>query len=393
MREILKRISVFSFLFLIVFSLLFSFFIKLPYSKAYSSEVCLKRVYASANNYEAPPKNQSIFDFFKNLFKKNDSIKTNLDYNDENVFLGGYPLGFSLQGRGVVVIGISEVITNSGKKFPTKISNIKQGDILTSIEGIDITSGEQIGEIINNYKYAGRTLEIKLNRRGEVVTTVVTPAIDALTNTYKLGLWIRDNAAGVGTLTYIKTDGSFGALGHPVCDIDTGSILPVLSGGIFKCNIVGVVKGKRAKPGELKGLFLKNGNKLGKVTSNTEYGVFGQIDKEHLDSFNSVSIKVGKTNAVVPGKAKIYCTIDGTMPKYYDIEIIKTNYKNSKDKKNMIIRTTDQELLDKTGGIIQGMSGSPIIQNGKLIGSVTHVFINDPTKGFAIYIDHMLNQN
>ena len=215
---------------------------------------------------------------------------------------------------------------------------------------------------------------------------------DEISKKYKLGLWIRDNAAGVGTLTFIRKDNMrFGALGHPVCDIDTGACLPVKSGNIFKCNIVGYRKGEKGKAGELKGLFLRNGSILGALDENNGYGVYGNFGNEALEAYKNELVEVASRNEVKSGKAKIRCTIDGTVPKDYDIEIVKTYFQDSKSNKSMFIRVTDKELLSKTGGIVQGMSGSPIIQNGKLVGAVTHVFVSDPTKGYGIYADWMID--
>ena len=209
---------------------------------------------------------------------------------------------------------------------------------------------------------------------------------------YRLGLWIRDNAAGVGTLTYVRQDNfRFGALGHPVCDIDTGKIMPVSGGNIYKCSIVGFNKGVRGNPGELRGLFLKSGVSVGELDNNNNFGVYGKINEEYVKAMGVEPMMVGFRDSVKTGKAKILSTIDGGKPEEYEIEIIKLNYQSESDKKSMVLRITDERLLNSTGGIVQGMSGSPIIQNGKLVGAVTHVFVSDPTKGFGVYIDWMID--
>ena len=312
--------------------------------------------------------------------------------NDIYVYAGGNALGFTLECEGVVIVGTSEVLTKNGAVNPTNNSNIMVGDVLYSIEGKTIYSAEMIEEIVNSNHYAGKSLKVVVKRKGMEISTTINPALDLATNKFKLGLWIRDNAAGVGTLSYVRCDnGRFGALGHPVCDIDTGAMLPINKGEIYACNIIGITKGERGKPGELRGLFLRGGDQIGDLDNNTNFGVFGQFNQEQINNFEGKKMLVGHSNEVKVGKATILCTLDGTTPKEYSIEIIKTNQNNLKDQKNMVIRITDQELLDKTGGIVQGMSGSPIIQNNKLIGAITHVFVSDPTKGFATFIDNMIN--
>ncbi len=324
----------------------------------------------------------SISEIVKNLFKKENKETVNPNKEKSYVYLGGFPLGFTINCSGVIVVAISN--DNSG--------NLKEGDIIIEIEGEKVSSASQILTIINTEKYAGKTLNIKYIRDGETKSTTLKPIYDKVQKFYKLGVWIRDNAAGVGTITYIRKDNlRFGALGHPVCDIDTGSLLPANDGNIFKCNIVGVKRGVKGNAGELKGLFLRSGSVLGTLDKNNEYGVYGNFDKDFINSYGREVVQVADRGEVKCGKAKIRCTVDGTVPKDYDIEIVKTYFQSSKSNKSMFIRVTDKELLSKTGGIVQGMSGSPIIQNGKLVGAVTHVFVSDPTKGYGIYADWMIN--
>ena len=224
----------------------------------------------------------------------------------------------------------------------------------------------------------------------DVIETTIKSALDRYSGIYKLGLWVKDDISGIGTLTYIKKeDYRFGALGHAICDNDTKTIYNINSGEMYPCTVLGIKKGTKGKAGELKGLFFQGkNNKLGLVDNNSEAGVFGNITKEVKDK---EVLKAGGRLYAKPGKAYIKSAIDGEL-KDYEIEIIKTNYQSSSNEKSMVIRVTDKELLQKTGGIIQGMSGSPIIQNGYIIGAVTHVFINDPTRGFCIYLDWMINQ-
>ena len=321
-----------------------------------------------------------IGDILKSLFKKNDKIETAKNENVQ-VYLGGYPLGFTISCSGVVVVAISNETA----------TDIKEGDIINKVEDIKISSAEQILQIINSETFKGEKIKLTVTRKNKVFETTIKPVYDKILNIFKLGLWIRDNSAGVGTLTYVRADNKrFGALGHPVCDIDTGACLPVSSGNIFKCNIVGLKKGMRGNPGELKGLFLRNGSVLGALDKNNEFGVYGKFSNDIIGLSDSKLVSVASRNEVKSGKAKIRCTIDGTTPKEYDIEIVKTYFQSEESTKSMFIRVTDKELLAKTGGIIQGMSGSPIIQNGKLVGAVTHVFVSDPTKGYGVYADWMI---
>lgn len=322
----------------------------------------------------------NIGQFIKNIFGKNDN--NSKDRSPVYVYLGGQPLGFTINCSGVIVIAISN--ENAG--------DLKEGDIITKIEGIEISSTSLIDKILNINEFKGKTLTVTYLRGETELVTKIAPIFDKLKKRYKLGIWVRDNSAGVGTLTYIRKDNlRFGALGHPVCDIDTGAMLPVLNGKILKCNIVGLKKGEKGNPGELKGLFLRNGSVLGELDINNKFGVFGKFSDKQVSKFSGQEYEVAYRSDVKNGKAQIRCTIDGCEPKNYDIEIVKTYFQQSKDNKSMFIRITDKELLEKTGGIVQGMSGSPIIQNGKFVGAVTHVFVSDPTKGYGLYADWMIN--
>lgn len=307
-----------------------------------------------------------------------------------SVYLGGYPLGFTIECDGVMVVAIGKVETESGDITPLQDKNVKVGDVIQKVNGVKLESARDMERVLNTnpMKY----YKLLINRKGEIFEEVVSPCVEASSGLYRLGLWIRDNTAGVGTLTYIKDDLRFGALGHTIADIDTGVNLPILRGNIYKCSIVGFNKSTRGNPGELRGLFLRNGENAGQVDSNNDYGVFGSVKQEYLDKNNITRrIEVGSKESVKTGKATLVCTIDGSTPSEYEIEIIKTNYQSQSATKSMVVKITDERLLSQTGGIVQGMSGSPIIQNGKLIGALTHVFVSDATKGFGIYIDWMID--
>ena len=224
-------------------------------------------------------------------------------------------------------------------------------------------------------------VELKIKRNDEIIYKKITPVKD-LSGKNKLGLFIRENINGIGTLTFIK-DRKFASLGHPII-CDNGEILEIVDGDLYNCNISSIKKGVKNCPGELSGVFNKDIT-IGKISKNRISGVYGEIgDRYDLSKHKKISVGEAKI-----GKAKIYSTINGEEPKEYDISIIKTD-DGIANSKNLVIKITDKNLLEQTGGIVQGMSGSPIVQNGKIIGAVTHVFVNDPTRGYGVYIDWML---
>ncbi|MBR7172512.1 MAG: SpoIVB peptidase [Clostridia bacterium] len=323
----------------------------------------------------------SFKDVIRSLFRKNEPEQV-AKKEKVYVYLGGYPLGFTLSCSGAIVVANS----NESAK------DLAEGDIIIKINNEYVNGAEKILEILNKSEYSGKEVDVTYIRNGKHQKTKIKPIFDELRKIYKLGIWVRDNAAGVGTLTYIRKDNlRFGALGHPVCDIDTGSLLPVDDGNIYKCNIVGYKRGVKGDAGELKGLFLRSGRVLGSLDANNKFGVYGAFNKDILNFYETECVEVASANEVKSGKAVIRCTIDGSVPKDYEIEIVRTYFQSEKDNKSMFIRVTDKELIEKTGGIVQGMSGSPIIQNGKLVGAVTHVFISDPTKGYGVYADYMID--
>ena len=320
-------------------------------------------------------------EIIKNLFKKQEpQAKTRKE--KVYVYIGGYPLGFTISCSGVVVVAISNETAKE----------LLEGDIILKIENEVASSAERILAILNKSENLGKILNVTYSRNGQVKETKITPVFDSDRNQYKLGIWVRDNAAGVGTLTYIRKDNlRFGALGHPVCDIDTGSLIPIENGNIFKCNIVGCKQGVKGNPGELKGLFLRNGKVLGDLDTNNKFGVYGKFNSDYIKLYDKDLVEVASSQEVKSGRAFIRCTLQGGVPEDYEIEIVKTYFQTEKDNKSMFIRVIDERLISKTGGIVQGMSGSPIIQNGKLVGAVTHVFVSDPTKGYGVYADYMID--
>lgn len=320
------------------------------------------------------------------------SVKVNLD--SVKMYACGNPVGFSLRSGGVIVVNSASVLTKNGSVNTLQNSSIKSGDVIISLSNNKIESVTDITKTINNVlEKKDEELEIKCLRNNKEFTTKIKPALDVQSNTYKLGLYVKENASGVGTLTFInETTGRYGSLGHAICDTDTKLPIEVKEGEMYKCMILGINKGTKGKAGELKGIFVQGKNNIGTVDKNCKYGIYGQINNQSNILQNKELLEAGGRLTSRPGKAKIRVCLDGEHSKDYDIEIVKTNYQNTSNEKSMVIRVTDKELLEKTGGIVQGMSGSPIIQNGRIIGAVTHVFINDPTKGFGVYLDWMLKE-
>ena len=311
--------------------------------------------------------------------------------NDTDDYVGGETVGFNLFSEGVICVGSNPIQTSEGAKEPIITSGIQDGDAILKIEDIDIENIQDIDRIINLPSMAGKELKITIKRDEQTFDTTITPVFDILSQKYKLGLWVRNNASGVGTLTYIKqSDFRFGAVGHPIIDSSYGNNFEVGSGNIYKCRLLGIKKGEKNNPGEIRSSINLSDNALGIADTNCKYGVYGNIlNKSIIDATRTATL--GGRLSVKLGDAKIYCALGEEGVKAYDIKIIKANKQNSADDKSMTIKVTDKELIEKTGGIIQGMSGSPIVQNGKVVGAVTHVFMSDPTRGYGVYIDWMID--
>lgn len=298
----------------------------------------------------------------------------------EYLYLGGIPAGFTIKSNGAVVIGLSDVVTENGVFSPAKNADIKIGDILTKIDKQEISGSESIAKILKESK--GNPLEISVVRNGENFTTFLTPKKDKYGN-YKLGVFLRDDLSGIGTITYFTKDGKFASLGHPILN-ENKSMMDIKSGKAYLCSIVGIQKGEKGKAGELQGIFIDD-RKIGQILKNTQTGIYGKIEKSFdYSDFPQMEIANAKM-----GKARIFTCIDGEKVQEYTISIVKID-NNNRENKNFVIKIDDKNLLSVTGGILQGMSGSPIVQDGKIIGAITHVFINDPTRGFGISIDKML---
>ena len=302
------------------------------------------------------------------------------DAAEEKVYLGGFAAGFEVSTVGATVIKLTDVVTESGVVSPSKAAGIKEGDVILSVNGVDICGADDVSRGLAK----GGEVVVNIKRNGETYAKNVTPALD-LGGKYKLGVILRDGTSGIGTMTYITKDGKFMALGHPI-SLEDGVPVKVGGGKIFRCSIFGVNKAEKGKAGELKGLFITDAP-IGKVTGNYGQGIGGVVDGS-FDLSVYPQIELGKAEI---GKASIVTCVDGVLPKEYSAAIVKSD--EGRSDKNIVIKITDKELIDIAGGIVQGMSGSPIVQDGKLVGAVTHVFVNDPTRGYGISISNMLNAN
>lgn len=318
-------------------------------------------------------------------------VKTIALHKVDDVYVtpGGNSVGVRLSSKGVLVVGYSTVVVMDGKEEnPAQEGGIEVGDLITKVNNEEVkTSKDLISKI---EKCNSNTIKLEIMRDNESITKEICP-IKEENGEYKLGIWVRDSTAGVGTLTfYDEESGKFGALGHPVTDGDTNKLFSIEKGDILESSIISVKKGEKGSPGELRGVFIEEENPIGTIDKNTQCGIFGCNKKAIQEYNNNEPMQVGFRDEIKLGKAKIITTVDENGPKEYEIEILKLFSQEEPSAKSMIIKVTDEELLAKTGGIVQGMSGSPIIQNNKIVGAVTHVLINKPDVGYGVYIDWML---
>lgn len=300
----------------------------------------------------------------------------------------GHTVGIKLFADGVMVVALSSVATGEGARTPAENCGIAKGDIITHVNGEKVESTEGLQAILQ--KAGGEPASVRVLRAGKVFQMTVAP-VKADDGSYKLGVWIRDSIAGIGTLTfYDPSSGVFGALGHGINDMDTSLLMPLASGAIMSSTVKEVKQGKSGEPGELKGNFDLTCD-IGRLYANTDCGIFGTMRECGLTRMNG-ALPVAERSEVKTGKATILSNVEGDAVKEYEIEITKVYPNSASTTRNMMIRVTDKELLQATGGIVQGMSGSPILQNGKLVGAVTHVLVNNPTEGYGIIIQNMLSE-
>lgn len=307
---------------------------------------------------------------------------------EKRLIPGGQALGVAMRTEGVLIVGVSDVEAGVS---PARSAGLQAGDVIRSVDGSPVTTAESLTALMN--QSGGKTVHIAYIRQGENRTALLTPHRDASTGAIRLGAWVRDSTAGVGTLSFYDPDtGRYAALGHAITDGDTGSVLSVSEGQVLRADIVAVQKGQRGTPGELKGSFLREGEVLGDIRRNTILGIYGALDKPAENPLYPAGLPIGLRSGVHTGAATILSSVDGTGVHEYAIEITRVNQQTAPSPKSMVIRVTDERLLSVTGGIVQGMSGSPIIQDGRLVGAVTHVFVADPQQGYGLYIDWMLGE-
>lgn len=305
----------------------------------------------------------------------------------EEVYLGGTPIGIIANSEGLLVSEIVNVTSSEGSYSPSLKAGVEKGDVIVAVNGEKINDVARLNDVIQ--KSEG-TVILTLQRGNDRITVSVSPMFDLTQNAKKIGIAVKNNIAGIGTLTFVKTGGDYGALGHQITDA-FGNGAPYGTGKVFFCDITGYKRPTGDAPGELLGKINLDANSVGTIDKNKFCGIFGTINEENYYSALE-KIKVGGKNAVHPGKAYIVTTINESLPQKYEIEIVKASNQSKPSEKSMVLRITDEKLLSSTHGILQGMSGSPIIQDGKLIGAVTHVFTNDSTMGYGIYIDWMINE-
>ncbi len=307
------------------------------------------------------------------------------------VIPSGEAIGLRLFTSGVLVVGMSEIKgEDNNNHMPYKDSGIKEGDMITKVDNEVITCTADLTNKINNSN--GNEVTLTYVRNGNNYNTNIVPT-KINEDEYKLGLWVRDAASGVGTITFYEpTTGAFAALGHGILDVDTEELIDIARGDIVTSKIISIVKGEKGKPGELQG-SIENGKIIGEVYKNTNFGIYGKLNNiQDLKKNTKNEMEVMPRDEVKEGKASILCTLENGKQEEYEIEIEKVYTASNRANKNMIIKVTDKRLLEKTGGIIQGMSGSPILQDGKFVGAVTHVMVNNPEKGYGIFADTMLKQ-
>ncbi|NBJ70205.1 MULTISPECIES: SpoIVB peptidase [Clostridia] len=312
-------------------------------------------------------------------------------HDDKKIIPGGQSIGVQLQTKGVLVVGHHVVKGKSGGISPGEKADIQVGDVILEIDGKEIKTMNDVKPFVKQAGETNHPLDIKLKRGEKTISTELKPALDQQGKNYQIGLYIRDSAAGIGTMTfYDPSSKKYGALGHVISDMDTKKPIEINNGAIVRSSVTSIEKGNNGIPGEKQATFSPTDNKIGSITKNSPFGIFGELNQNLEDARKPMPI--AKPHEVQEGPAKILTVLEGEKVEAYDVEIVSSVPQTNAATKGMVIQIKDKELLNKTGGIVQGMSGSPIIQNGKIIGAVTHVFVNDPTSGYGVHIEFMLQE-
>ncbi len=300
----------------------------------------------------------------------------------------GTPIGIYVETDGILVLGNGRITGEDGLNYEPVSNKLKSGDYILAINGRPVSDKNELIKEIQRSN--GKDIELLIRRNEENMSVKISP-VKTASGSFKIGAWIRDNTQGIGTLTFISPNGYFGALGHGITDIDTGLLMEIRDGTIYEAEIMSIVKGKEGEPGELIGMIRQQDRfKIGEIKENTYQGIFGKVENSYAELEDMKPLKIGLKQEVKRGKAYVRCMVDDKVTDY-EIEIESVDMGNSNHSKGLVIRITDERLLNATGGIVQGMSGSPIIQNNKIIGAVTHVFIQDSTKGYGTFIENMVN--
>lgn len=304
----------------------------------------------------------------------------------QEVLVSGSPVGIYMETKGVLVIDSGEITDREGIRRTPAEHIIQSGDYICEIDGKVLTGKRQLMQLVRENQ--GEPMELQVIRHQETIKLEMTP-VETEDGSYKLGIWVRDNIQGIGTLTYVEPNGTFGALGHGISDADTGERLEISDGDLYRADILSIRKGTAGTPGELRGVInYREENRIGTICGNSQYGIRGQMEPgKYAESMKK--IPTGLKQEIQTGKAEIRCDI-GDGIREYQCEILEIDSNARDTNKCFVLRITDDDLLSRTGGIVQGMSGSPVLQNGKLIGAITHVFVNDPTKGYGIFIENMM---
>lgn len=304
----------------------------------------------------------------------------------QEVLVSGSPVGIYMETKGVLVIDSGEITDREGIRRTPAEHIIQSGDYICEIDGKVLTGKRQLMQLVRENQ--GEPMELQVIRHQETIKLEMTP-VETEDGSYKLGIWVRDNIQGIGTLTYVEPNGTFGALGHGISDADTGERLEISDGDLYRADILSIRKGTVGTPGELRGVInYREENRIGTICGNSQYGIRGQLEPGKY-SESMKKIPTGLKQEIQTGKAEIRCDI-GDGIREYQCEILEIDSNARDTNKCFVLRITDDDLLSRTGGIVQGMSGSPVLQNGKLIGAITHVFVNDPTKGYGIFIENMM---
>lgn len=307
----------------------------------------------------------------------------------ETVLLGGMPVGIYMETDGVMVLSTEQIDGMDGRQYAPAENLVRAGDYITAVNSRQIEGKKDLQEEVKNMNGDPVVLTV---RRGDESLDIRIRPVEYSSGEYRLGIWVRDNVQGLGTITFLTGQSRFGALGHGIHDTDTSVLMTIAGGSVYRTNIRDITRGTEGNPGSMEGVIIYNHyNLLGEIDKNTEAGIYGTIDRIDELFEEQIPIETASVQEIETGPAAVRCYIDGEI-KEYEIEVTEIDRQNSEINKGLVIQVTDEELLEKTGGIIQGMSGSPIIQNGKLIGAVTHVFVQDSTKGYGIFIENMLKQ-